>query len=78
MLFDRMKYFGLIIALLLLTLAYLLMSGSANHDPDLFDAGIFSFRRITLAPLLLIGTYSGLIFLILKQPKSECQGKTKK
>ncbi len=78
MLFDRMKYLGLVVALLLLTLACVLMSGPANHDPDLFDTGIFSFRRITLAPLLLIGTYSSLIFLIVKQPKNACQGKTKK
>jgi len=78
MLFDRMKYFRLIFALLLLTLAYVLMSGPANPNPDFFDTGIFSFQRITIAPLLLIGTYISLIFLILKQPKNGCQGKAKK
>ena len=78
MLFDRKKYLWLIFALLLLTLAYVLMSGPDNHQPDKFDEHIFSFRRITLAPLIIIGTYFSLIFLILKQPKKRCSEEKRK
>lgn len=78
MLFGRKKYFGLLAALVLLTLAYVLMSGPANNQAGKFDEGIFKFRRITLAPILIIGTYGSLIFLILKKPKSTCSEEKKK
>lgn len=78
MLFDRKRYLGLFIALFLLILAYVLMSGPANNSPQKFNEGIFSFRRITLAPLLIIGTYTGLIVVILKKPKNACSEENKK
>jgi hypothetical protein len=70
MLFGKKKYIGLIVALFLLILAYVLMSGPANSNPQKFAQGIFNFQRITLAPVLIIGTYIGLIVLIMKQPKN--------
>ncbi|MGQ7870038.1 DUF3098 domain-containing protein [Sunxiuqinia sp. sy24] len=72
MLFDKKKYWWLIAAVVLLTLAYVLMSGPANSETSQFDESIFSFRRITLAPLLIVGTYAGLIYLILKRTKNAC------
>lgn len=72
MLFDKKKYWWLIAAGVLLTLAYVLMSGPANSEVSQFDESIFSFRRITLAPLLIVGTYAGLIYLILKRTKNAC------
>lgn len=72
MLFDKKKYWWLIAAVVLLTLAYVLMSGPANSEASQFDESIFSFRRITLAPLLIVGTYAGLIYLILKRTKNAC------
>ena len=78
MIFTREKYTWLIVAMVLLTLAYVLMSGPANSNPHEFDENIFSFRRITLAPLLITGTYLGLIFLILKKPKNECSDEKQK
>lgn len=53
----------------LLTLGYGLMSGGSSADPDVFNEDVFSFRRITLAPLLIIGSYVGLIWLILKNSR---------
>ena len=78
MLFGRKKYLGLIITLFVLTLAYVLMNGPANSNPNQFDESLFSFRRITLAPLLIIGTYLGLIVLILKKPKITCSEEKQK
>ncbi len=51
----------------LLTLGFILMSGGGSTDPNVFSEEIFSFRRITLAPLVIIGSYSALIWLILKK-----------
>ena len=50
----------------LLILGFVLMSGGGSSDPNVFNPEIFSFRRITLAPLVIIGSYSALIWLILK------------
>lgn len=78
MLFGKKHYRRLIVALFLLILAYVLMSGADNNDPTKFNEAIFSFRRITLAPVLIIGTYIGLIILILKQPKNKCSEERQK
>lgn len=57
----------LILLISLLTLGYVLMSGGSSADPNVFKEDVFNFRRITLAPLLIIGSYVGLIWLILKK-----------
>lgn len=67
MIFHKKKYVVLILLVSLLTLGFILMSGGSSADPDVFNEDIFSFRRITLAPLIIIGSYVGLIGLILKK-----------
>jgi len=67
MIFTKKKYLILILILSLLILGFLLMSGGGSSDPNVFNPEIFSFRRITLAPLVIIGSYSALIWLILKK-----------
>jgi len=68
MIFQKNKYVGLILIVSLLTLGFILMSGGGSSDPNAFNEDIFSFRRITLAPLIIVGSYSALIWLILKKP----------
>jgi hypothetical protein len=58
----------LILILSLLILGFILMSGGGSDDPNVFNEEMFSFRRITLAPILIIGSYIALIWLILKRP----------
>lgn len=67
MIFQKNKYIGLALIVSLLTLGFVLMSGGGSDDPNVFNEEIFSFRRITLAPLIIIGSYVGLIWLILKK-----------
>ena len=67
MIFQKNKYIGLTLIVSLLTLGFVLMSGGSSDDPNVFNEEIFSFRRITLAPLIIIGSYVGLIWLILKK-----------
>jgi len=54
----------------LLILGFVLMSGGSSSDPNVFNPEIFSFRRITLAPLIIIGSYAALMWLILKKPSN--------
>ncbi|MBW8324494.1 MAG: DUF3098 domain-containing protein [Prolixibacteraceae bacterium] len=67
MIFQKNKYIGLALIVSLLTLGFVLMSGGGSVDPNVFNEEIFSFRRITLAPLIILGSYVGLIWLILKK-----------
>jgi hypothetical protein len=67
MLFDKKKYTLLLVILSLLILGYILMIGGSSSDKNVFDENIFSFRRITLAPLIIVSSYIAIIWLILKK-----------
>ncbi|MBW8333322.1 MAG: DUF3098 domain-containing protein [Prolixibacteraceae bacterium] len=67
MIFQKNKYIGLILIVCLLTLGFILMSGGGSDDPNAFNEAIFSFRRITLAPIIIVSSYISLIWLILKK-----------
>jgi len=69
MAFARKKYQYLLIIISLLILGFLMMSGGSSNNPNDFSSELFSFRRITLAPLMVIGSYIALIWLILSKTK---------
>jgi hypothetical protein len=52
--FSRMNYRLLIIGLVVLFIGFLLMSGGGSDDPNKFDPSIFSFTRVTLAPVIVL------------------------
>ncbi|HNX55186.1 MAG TPA: DUF3098 domain-containing protein [Prolixibacteraceae bacterium] len=68
MIFQKKQYIRLILIVSLLILGFILMSGGGSDNPKVFNEEIFSFRRITLAPILIVGSYIALIWLILKKP----------
>ncbi|MGE5394201.1 MAG: DUF3098 domain-containing protein [Candidatus Saccharibacteria bacterium] len=68
MIFHKKQYILLILMVSLLTLGFILMSGGSSPDANTFNEQMFSFRRITLSPLIIIGSYIGLMWLILKRP----------
>lgn len=67
MTFQKNKYIGLILIVGLLTLGFILMGGGGSDDPNVFNEAIFSFTRITLAPIIIVSSYISLIWLILKK-----------
>ncbi len=67
LLFDRHKYTWLIIGLIVTAVGFLLMIGGGSDDPAVFDDAIFSFRRLTLAPVLVLGGYAIQIYAIMKK-----------
>jgi len=67
MIFTKKKYLILMLILSLLILGFILMSGGGSNDPNVFNPEMFSFQRITLAPLIIIGSYTALMWLILKK-----------
>ncbi len=61
----------LIIGFLIIIAGFLLMIGGKSNDPNVFNMEIFSFRRITLAPLVVLFGFLFEIYAIMKKPKSE-------
>ena len=72
-LFDKQNYLWMGIGLVVIVLGYVLMSGGRSDDPNFFDAdSLYSFRRITLAPFLIILGLIIEMYAIMKKP-SEIQ-----
>lgn len=70
-LFTKRNYQLLILGVVLIALGYLLMIGKASDDPNVFNPDIFSFRRLTLAPILILAGFVVEIFAIMYHPKEE-------
>jgi hypothetical protein len=68
--FQPENYKLLLIGLAINVLGFLLMIGGAAEDPNSFDASeLFSARRITIAPMLIVAGYIVIIYAILKKKK---------
>jgi hypothetical protein len=67
LLFDRHKYTWLIIGLAVTALGFILMIGGGSNDPSVFSEEILSFRRLTLAPVLVLAGYVIQIYAIMKK-----------
>ena len=67
----------MLIGLGIIILGFVLMTGGRSDDPNVFNKEIiFSFRRITLAPLVVMFGFLFEIYAIMKKPKSENQKKS--
>ncbi|MBT3173571.1 MAG: DUF3098 domain-containing protein [Lentimicrobiaceae bacterium] len=69
--FNRENYTLLIIGLVVILLGFILMIGGGSDDPEVFSDALFGFRRLTLAPLLILGGYIIEIFAIMRRPKNK-------
>ena len=71
-LFGKENYRWMIIGLAVIILGLLLMIGGKSKDPNIFDpAEVYSFRRITLAPILILAGLVLEIVGIFKKPKAQ-------
>ncbi len=68
--FTRENYKLLIIGAVIIVIGFVLMAGGKAESPDQFNPEIFSFRRITLAPLLVLFGFAFEIYAIMKKPKT--------
>ena len=67
--FGKKNYILLLIGLAFIILGFILMTGGGSDDPNIYNPEIFSFRRITLAPILILIGYTIEIFAIMKKVK---------
>lgn len=66
---GRENYKLLAIGFVIIVIGFLLMLGGKSKDPAEFSEDIFSFRRITLAPLVVLAGFVFEIWAIMKKPK---------
>jgi len=52
----------------IIVLGFILMAGGGTDDPNVFNKEIFNFRRITLAPVLLLAGFIFEVYAIMKKP----------
>lgn len=71
LLFDKTNYILMLVGFVIIMIGFILMSGG-RQDPNVFDPNeIYSFRRITLAPIVVILGFIVEIFAILKKPSEK-------
>jgi hypothetical protein len=68
-LFESINYKILLIGIGVIALGFILMSGGGSDDPNVFNEDIFSFRRIRLAPTVVLIGFGITIFSIFKKIK---------
>ena len=64
---SRKNYVMMLVGVVIIIIGFLLMSGGGKHTATEFDESIFSFRRITLAPIVVIAGFVFEIFAIMKR-----------
>ena len=67
--FGRDNYNWVLIGLVFLLVGFILMIGGGSDNPDVFNEGIFSFRRLTLSPILILIGFGIQFYAIMKRPK---------
>lgn len=68
---EKENYKLLLIGFAIIVIGFILMVGGKSEDPSVFNPEIFSFRRITLAPLVVLFGFLFEIYAIMKRTKSE-------
>jgi Protein of unknown function (DUF3098) len=66
---SKENYYLLIIGFVIILIGFFLMAGGKSDDPKKFSEDIFSFRRITLAPVVILFGFIFEIYAIMKKPK---------
>ena len=68
MVFGKKNYQLMLIGLTFITLGFFLMSGGGSDDPNIFNDEIYNFRRIRVAPILVVFGFIIEVYAIIKNP----------
>lgn len=74
--FGRKNYMFMLIGLGIIALGFILMSGGGSEDPNVFNPDIFSWRRIRLAPTLVLIGFGVQVYAILLNPNKDAKSKS--
>lgn len=68
---PKSSYKMILIGFGIIVLGFILMMGGGSGDPVVFSYDIFSFRRITLAPIVVLAGFGFVFWAIMRKPKKE-------
>ena len=68
-LFNNRNYRFLLLSIALIGIGFIIMAGGGSEDPNVFNPEIFNFRRIRLAPTIVLTGFGLAIYTILMPPK---------
>lgn len=75
-LFGKENFKWMLIGVAVLILGFLLMAGGGSDDPNVFNADeVYSTRRITIAPIIILLGLAIEIYAIFRQPKTPTEAK---
>lgn len=57
------------IGLLVMVLGFVLMLGGGSSDPNVFNPAMFNFRRLVIAPIVIVLGIAAIIYGIMKTPR---------
>lgn len=69
--FKKRNYKIMILGLVIIAVGFILMSGGGSEDPNIFSPDIYNFRRIRLAPTLVLLGLGIQIYAILSTADKE-------
>jgi hypothetical protein len=70
--FNKENYLWMGIGIAVMAIGFILMAGGKSPDPNQFLRDeVYSFRRITLAPILILIGFVIEIYAIFKKPKDQ-------
>ena len=70
-LFDKENYKWMLVGIVVIAIGFILMAGGKSSNPNVFnDKDVYSFRRITIAPILIIAGFIIEIIAIMRKPKA--------
>ena len=61
------NYVLIIAGFVVILIGMVLMTGGGSDDPNVFNYEMFSWRRITLAPILIVGGFVFEIYALMKR-----------
>jgi membrane-bound ClpP family serine protease len=70
---GKENYKLMAIGFVVIIIGFILMAGGKSDDPKVFSEDIFSFRRITLAPIIVLAGFIFEVYAIMKKPRDNNQ-----
>lgn len=67
--FDKINLILIAVGMVIVILGFILMSGGGS-DESVFDADIFSVRRIKVAPVVCFIGFISIVYAIIRKPKN--------
>lgn len=69
--FKKNNYIVMLVGILFIAIGFILMSGGGSEDPNVFNEEIYNFRRIRLAPTLVLIGFGIQVYAILLNPRKK-------